>query len=95
MIEILQPAVVASWELPVREAIMLVKGILNNNTLPKADMIVRTDESFLARALVELGLFPSTSQVKKNKPRLFRKVIDGETVKVGRLNLTFVLASVH
>jgi hypothetical protein len=92
MVRITKPAL---FQLPVQEQVDLFRAIMKNNGVSKMSLEVETEETFLARTLVDLGLFPSTSQVKKNKPRLFRNMVDGETVKVGRFNLTLRLSSVH
>jgi len=73
----------------------LFRAIVKNNGISHLNIEVEIGEHFLARALVNLGLFASTSQVKKNRPELFRQLVDGETVKVGRFNLTLHLASVQ
>ena len=92
MVRITKPAL---FELPTQEQVDLFRAIMKNNGISHMSLEVETGETFLARTLVDLGFFPSTSQVKKNKPEFFRELVDGETVKVGRFNLTLHLSSVH
>ena len=45
-----------------------------------------TDERFLPRILVTLGVFRSTGEVRKNRPDLFRTLdkLDMEELKIGK-----------
>lgn len=45
-----------------------------------------TEERFLPRILVTMGVFRSTGEVKKNRPDLFRTLdkLDMEELKVGK-----------
>ena len=46
-----------------------------------AHFIVQSDEEMVGKVLVEAGFFPSTSEVKRNQPELFRmKRKPGDTV---------------
>lgn len=47
---------------------------------------VKTDEGFLPRILVDLSIFPSVSQVRKNRPDLIRELTGygWETFKIGK-----------
>lgn len=90
MVRITKPIL---FSMPAKEQIRLFRAIILNNRFSHLDMEVEIEGTFLARALVDLGLFPSTSQVRKNRPKLFRDIVDGETVKVGKLNLTLRLVS--
>lgn len=53
---------------------------------------VKFDERFLPRILVDLSIFPSVSQVRKNRPDLFRKLsgYGWETLKVGKRMIDIV-----
>lgn len=82
------------FSMPARDQLELFRAIVINNGLSYVNLEVEVAEAFLPRVLVDLGLFPSTSQVKKNKPQLFREVVDGETIKVGRFNLTLRLSPI-
>ncbi len=52
-----------------------------------------TDERFLPRILVNLGIFKSTSMVKKNRPELFKVLnqIDCLDLKIGRHRLYIII----
>ena len=49
---------------------MFAKDNVDWLTIEK-DKTFYTNERFLPRILVDLGLYPSTSEIKKNKPELF------------------------
>lgn len=49
---------------------MFAKGNIDWLTVEK-DKTFYTNERFLPRILVDLGLYPSTSEIRKNKPELF------------------------
>lgn len=63
------------------------------NTVEK-EKTYYTDERFLPRILVELGIYPSTSEVRRNKPDLMRSLdgldfIDG--LKVSKKRKLWIL----
>ena len=58
------------------------------NTIEK-EKTYYTDERFLPRILVDLGIYPSTSEIRRNKPELVKSLdnldfIDGLTAKKKR-----------
>ena len=46
--------------------------VRNNEGIHHVEMIVRSGESWLPKVLVDAGFFSSGSQVKKNRPDLWR-----------------------
>jgi hypothetical protein len=85
MIEMVWPTFLA--DMPVPEQMALYRKIVQNNGISHLNAEISTDETFLPRILVNLGLFPSVNQVRKNRPKYFRDVAFCETVKVGRFNI--------
>ena len=74
------------WEkMSDREAIALSRACVKNNQGMYAHYGVATTEKFLPHVLVYLGLFVSTSQVRKNRPDLWRDVRNNEVVEVGKI----------
>ena len=67
--------------------------VINNKNLsltelglmPEEWTVFTNDETFLPRVLVKFGFFPSTSQVKKNRPDLWCDAEDFhmDTIKIG------------
>jgi len=54
--------------------------IKNNERLHHVEVLISTDKMFLPHVLVEEGFFPSTGQVKKNRPDLWRDVENFEVI---------------
>jgi hypothetical protein len=85
----------------VAETIRLWRDILKNNPGNPQDLehppwsisvVIATEEIFLPRVLVNIGLFESASQVKKNRPDLWRERIvpGGDHIEVGHIELFFL-----
>jgi|LSQX01.2.fsa_nt_gb hypothetical protein len=57
------------------------------------EITIRTDERFLPRILVELGWFPSTSEVKRNRPELFKEFNspDLREIRIGKKILWLIV----
>lgn len=57
------------------------------------EVTIRTDENFLPRILVELGWFPSTSEVKRNRPDLFKEFNspDFQEIRIGKKILWLIV----
>lgn len=61
------------WLIPhFGDADMWRQIVRNNEPVHHATITLRSDEVFLPRVLVEAGFFPSTSQIRKNRPDLWR-----------------------
>ena len=60
------------------------------------DKTYRTNERFLPRILVDLGFFPSTSEVKRNKPELFINLndLDFLEIKVNKKKRVWILVGI-
>lgn len=54
----------------------------NNDDIKEAFFIVESDEEWLSTILSEVGFFPSNSQVRKNRPDLWRAREEYETVSL-------------
>jgi hypothetical protein len=72
-------------------------GLLSNGTIldwefEKEQTLFNVDETFLPRILVLAGIAPSTSEVKRNHPNLWRDVPEGQftEVKWGKRRLFIV-----
>ena len=72
------------FSMSIIDTMALSRAITKNNAVNCCCNLL-TDVAFIPRLLVELGLFVSTSQVKKNKPELWRELADGEIIAVGRI----------
>ena len=78
-------------DMPLAQRIQLFRNILRNNRLPRMDLWVATDETFLPAVLSGMGFWPSNNQVRKNRPELWRTVVAGEVIRIGRIDLTILL----
>ena len=66
----------------------LIRQVLKNNpSLPFYNDIIYSDVVFLPHLLVELGLFDSTSEVKRNRPDLWREKHPIDFIEVNRIRL--------
>lgn len=62
-------------------------GLLSNGTIldweyEREQTLFDVDETFLPRILVLAGIVPSTSEVKRNRPDLWRNVPEGQFTEV-------------
>jgi len=57
------------------------------------EVTIWTEERFLPRILVQLGWFPSTSEVKRNRPDLFRAFNspDFQEIRIGKKVLWLIV----
>jgi hypothetical protein len=64
-----------------------------NNKIPDSDITVYDDETFLPRLLVKYEFFKSTSQLRKNRPDLWRELdrVDFEELKIGHKRVWLVV----
>jgi hypothetical protein len=69
------------------KAMELSRNITKSNQGMYAHYNVLTSEIFLPNVLVYLGLFPSNSQVKKNRLDLWRDTKDNEVIQIGKVIL--------
>lgn len=71
--------------------IKLIRQILANNPSLSYRGSVTEGDKFIPRMLVKLGVFPSTSEVKRNRPDLWREKLPyPELITIGRINLTLL-----
>ena len=66
--------------------IRVIRQTVKNNPVD-CSLNVVVVKHFLPHVLVDLGFFPSTSEVKRNRPDLWKE-IDG-SVTIGRITLNF------
>lgn len=55
----------------------------NNQEAGRIGFLIASTHSWLPQILNDAGFFPSNSEVKRNRPDLWRDAVDGEVVKVG------------
>jgi hypothetical protein len=81
---VIRKPIVDSWT-------MFSKDLDDWNRLEK-DKTLFTDERFLPKVLVEIGATKSTSEIRRNRPDLFRSLnkLDYEEIKLGK-NRLFIL----
>ena len=69
----------------------LIRQILQNNPSLSYNGQVTECDKFIPHLLVGLGMFPSTSEVRRNRPDLWReKAPYPELVTIGRIHLTIL-----
>jgi hypothetical protein len=59
------------------------KIVLNNEAIHGVDFLLVTNETWLPKIMADCGFFTSGSQCKKNRPDLWRNVVDNEWFKFG------------
>lgn len=59
------------------------RQIVRENDIRGVNFLLMTDETWLPNCLVDTGFFPSGSQLKKNRPDLFRDLVPGECFNFG------------
>lgn len=57
--------------------------VKNNSEIHGIDFLLVTDQTWLPRIMAEAGFFESGSQCKKNRPDLWRDLVDGEWFSFG------------
>lgn len=64
-----------------------------NNKIPDGEVNVFEEETFLPKILVKHGFFKSTSQLRKNRPDLWRELnkVDFEELKIGHKRVWLVV----
>lgn len=76
------------WDnLAPAQVMQLSRAILKHNPGLFAHFVVLAEEKFLPHVLVELGVFPSTSEIRRNRKDLWRDIDKDCVVKVGRIVL--------
>lgn len=55
--------------------------VRNNERVYGIDITILTDETWLPLVLSQVGLFASNSEVRRNRPELWRDVQKNETIK--------------
>lgn len=58
------------------------KIVQNNDCVVGIDFVLHTSETWLPLVLSQTGFFPSNGEVKRNRPDLWRNVIQGEIIKL-------------
>lgn len=67
--------------------------VQNNADVKSIPFTIVSGETWLPKILSEAGFFPSNSEVKKNRPDLWRDAQDGEVVKLSWAKIRTVLVS--
>ena len=57
--------------------------VKNNDPIRRIEFVLLSDETWMPLVLSQAGFFPSNSEVKKNRPELWRDVVAGETIRIG------------
>lgn len=57
--------------------------VQNNADIYGIDFLIVTNDKWLPKVMTEAGFFGSGSQVKKNRPDLWREIVDNEWFKFG------------
>lgn len=68
----------------------LIRQIVKNNAaISHAELdLWMFYHDWLPHALVRVGIFPSTSELKRNRPDLWRKAVQGEIITFNWIRLT-------